>query len=119
MKQYKSILSNLNLLPQIVHLHALHLHHSIQCPVWGKICFQCKNKNHFATVCHKRNDTVNALNAHVRYHSGTDRYTSTSTNNIEEITISIQPLLPHEDIPPSYQHQNLPRQWSQYMFSRH
>ena len=72
----------------------------IQCPAWGKICSPCKNKNHFATVCHKRNDTFNALIAHVTYQSVVDSYTSTSTNYIEEITVSIQPLLPHKDIPP-------------------
>ena len=72
---------------------------STQCPAWGKICY-CKNKNHFATVCCKRNDTVNALIADMTYQSETDSYTSASTNNLEEITVSIQPLLPHKDIPP-------------------
>ena len=72
---------------------------STQCPAWGKICY-CKNKNHFATVCCKRNHTVNALIADMTYQSETDSYTSASTNNLEEITVSIQPLLPHKDIPP-------------------
>ena len=72
--------------------------HSTQCPAWGKICSHCNNKNHFATVCRKRNDTVNAFIAHVTYHSETDSYTSASTNDIE-IIVSIQPLLKHKDIP--------------------
>ena len=73
---------------------------STQCPAWGKICSYCKNYNHFATVCCKRNDTVNAIIAHVTCQSETESYTSASTNNTEEITVSIQPLLPHKDIPP-------------------
>ena len=41
---------------------------SIQCSAWGKICSHSKNiANHFTIVCHKRNDTVNALIAHVEY----------------------------------------------------
>ena len=57
---------------------------STQCPAWGKICY-CKNKNHFATVCCKRNHTVNALIADMTYQSETDSYTSASNNNFRRL----------------------------------
>ena len=69
-------------------------------PCLGKICSHCKNKNYFATVCQIRNDNVNTLIAHVTYQSETNSYNFASTNNTEEITVFIQPLLPHKDIPP-------------------
>ena len=49
---------------------------------------------------YKRNDTINALIANVTYHSETANYFPASTDHIEEITVSIQPLWQHNDIPP-------------------
>ena len=64
----------------------------------GKIMLSLQCKTYFATVCCKRNNTVNALIAHVKYQYDTNSYTTASINNIKEITVSIQPLLQNKDI---------------------
>ena len=64
----------------------------------GKIMLSLQYKTYFATVCCKRNNTVNALIAHVKYQYDTNSYTTASINNIKEIIVSIQPLLQNKDI---------------------
>ena len=81
------------------------------------ICSHCNNKNHFATVHHKINDTINALIAHVKYQSDTNSYTIVSANNIKEIIVSIKSLLQNNYI--SLSASKSFQKWSQYMFSRH
>ena len=63
-----------------------------------KIMLSLQCKTYFATVCCKRNNTVNALIAHVKYQYDTNSYTTASINNIKEIIVSIQPLLQNKDI---------------------
>ena len=77
--------------------------HSHACPAWGKICFSCNTKNHFASACRqpKKTESANALIAEIPQQNLHPQSIS-AINNTNIAKIPAQLSFPSSNTPNSF-----------------